>query len=76
MKESAKPAKILLIQTDETEPRVKLVPGKRYDVVAVPVVDQDLRAITEEVKDPSQMRPPRLCGSRSTCMALVEIDIE
>jgi hypothetical protein len=64
---------IRLIAADETEPRVRLVPGKRYEVSVVAVVDSDLKAIDDEVVDPGT-RPPRLCGSRSTCLAVIEID--
>ena len=65
--------KTYLIQSDDAEPRIKLTPGKRYEVVVTSIVDSDLREITGEAKRPAA-RPPRLCGSRSTCVALVEID--
>jgi hypothetical protein len=66
---------IHLIESDETEPRVKLKPGKRYEVVATPVVDRDLRQVDEEAKRPVE-KPPRLCGSRSTCVAIIEIPFD
>jgi hypothetical protein len=64
-------AKIHLIESDETEPKVRLAAGKRYEVFATSIVDHDLKAIAEEAKEPRQ-RPARLCGSRSTCLAIVE----
>jgi hypothetical protein len=66
---------IHLIESDETEPHVKLEPGKRYEVVATPVVDRDLRQIDEETKRPVE-KPARMCGSRSTCVAIVEIPLD
>jgi hypothetical protein len=65
--------KVHLIQSDDAEPRVKLTSGKRFEVVATPIVDCNFDAISEEAAEP-QARPPRLCGSRSTCVAIVEID--
>ena len=64
---------IRLIESDDEQPRVMLTPGKRYEVVATQVVDSDLRAVTDEAEGPA-LRPPRLCGSRSTCLAIVEIE--
>lgn len=64
---------IRLIGSDEADPRVRLVPGRRYEVSVVAVVDSDLQAIDDEVGD-SGIRPPRLCGSRSTCLAVIETD--
>ena len=72
--ETLRTSKIHLIESDESEPRVKLTLGKRYEVVVTPIVDADLRQITEEVDDAQARRPSRLCGSRSTCVALVEIE--
>jgi hypothetical protein len=39
--------------------------------VATTIVDQDFNDIADEVKD-SKKRPARLCGSNSTCVAIVE----
>ena len=64
-----------LVESDDAEPRVKLTAGKRYDVIATTVVDRDLRKVEEKAAKP-ELRPPRLCGSRSTCIAIVEIPIE
>jgi hypothetical protein len=66
-------AKFHLIQSDDAEPLVRLTPGKRYQVVATAVVDSDLQAIDVET-EMSGVRPARLCGSRSTCVAIVEIE--
>jgi hypothetical protein len=66
-------AKIHLIQSDDAVPLVRVAPGKRFEVVATTVVDSDLRAIDDETEAPGA-RPARLCGSRSTCVAIVELD--
>lgn len=65
--------RIHLVQSDEAEPKVRLSPGKRYEVTVTTVVDSDFRAIEAETERPAT-RPARLCGSRSTCVAIVEID--
>lgn len=65
-------ASIRLIQSDETEPLVRLTPGRKFEVAAVPIVDRNLDEVTGDPGD--EIRPPRLCGSRSTCLAIVEID--
>jgi hypothetical protein len=62
----------MLIQSDDSEPLVRLRPGKRYEVVATPVVDSEMRPVTDETGP--EARPARLCGSRSTCVAIVEIE--
>jgi hypothetical protein len=72
-KKPTHPAQIRLIESDEAEPRVRLARGKQYEVTVAPIVDNDLRAIADEADAPPA-RPARLCGSRSTCIALVEID--
>ncbi len=68
---ASKPTKVQLIESDEEEPRVRLTAGKRYEVVATTVVDHDLREVSDKGQE---VRPPRLCGSRSTCLAIVELD--
>ena len=62
---------IRLIASDDAEPRVRLAVGKRYEVIATTIVDHNLDDVAEEAKDPA-LRPPRLCGSKSTCVAIVE----
>jgi hypothetical protein len=52
-----------------------LTPGKRFDVIVTTVVDRDFRQVAESVQKPPE-KPPRLCGSRSTCIAIVEIPME
>jgi hypothetical protein len=70
VEENSTPAtRVQLIESDDAEPRVRLVPGKRYDVVATTVVDQDMQQVPEDAR-----RPARLCGSRSTCLAIVEVE--
>ena len=66
-------AKIHLIQSDDAAPLVRLAPGKRFEVVVTAVVDSELQAIDDETEAPG-VRPARLCGSRSTCVAIVELD--
>jgi hypothetical protein len=68
---AAKPTKVQLIESDDDEPRVRLTAGKRYEVVATTVVDHDLREVPDKGHE---ARPARLCGSRSTCVAIVELD--
>ena len=64
---------VRLIESDDERPRVALTPGKRFEVIATSVVDLELNEVTDEV-DGSAVRSPRLCGSRSTCLAIVEIE--
>jgi hypothetical protein len=54
-----------LIVSDQTEPAIKMKPGKRFEVHSVVVVDEQLKA--------SSKVAARLCGGTSTCLALVEI---
>jgi hypothetical protein len=63
--------KVHLIESEDEQPRVRLEAGKRYEVIATAVVDNDLKSVDR--KD-LEARPPRLCGSRDTCLAIVEID--
>ncbi|MCF3106958.1 hypothetical protein IPZ58_36175 [Streptomyces roseoverticillatus] len=65
--------KIQLVSSEDDQPMVKAVPGKCFEVVTATVVDSDLQAVSDETADVSA-RPARLCGSRSTCVAIVEID--
>lgn len=74
MTEPAQGSRINLIQSDEQEPLVRMVPGKRFEVAVVPVVDRDLSAVRDETVASEGIRPARLCGSRETCLAIVEID--
>jgi hypothetical protein len=67
-------SRIHLIESDDEQPYVRLEVGKRYEVVATAVVDADLKTIADE--EARKSAPPRLCGSRSTCVAIVEIDPE
>ena len=64
------PGKIHLVQSDDAEPQVKLRPGRRYEVVTTSVVDANF----QPVGDRAAARPARLCGSHSTCIAIVEIE--
>ena len=59
--------KVQLIASEEARPQLKLTPGKRYEIVVTSIVDTELRP----TRPP---RPPRLCGSRSTCVAIVELE--
>jgi hypothetical protein len=73
-KKARRTAKIHLIASDEPEPRARLVPGKRYEVTVAPIVDNDLRAVADEAEAAPAARPARLCGGRTTCVAIVEIE--
>ena len=72
MGEASKGTAIRLIQSDEAEPLVRLTPGRKFEVAVVPIVDRNLDEVTEDAGE--EVRPPRLCGSRSTCLAIVEIE--
>jgi hypothetical protein len=72
MAETSKDTAIRLIQSDDSEPLVRLTPGRRFEVAAVPIVDRNLDEVTDDAGD--EVRPARLCGSRSTCLAIVEIE--
>jgi hypothetical protein len=65
-----------LVASDDEQPRVRLAPGKRYDVVATSIVDSDLKTIKDETDEGAALRPARLCGSRSTCLAIVEVETQ
>lgn len=65
--------KIRLVASDEEQQHVRLTPGARYEVAVTAIVDSQLEDISEEALG-SAPRPPRLCGSRSTCVAIVEIE--
>jgi len=56
---------IHLIESEESEPAVKLKAGYRFEVRAVAIVDPELR--------PSEKVAARLCGGTTTCLALVEL---
>ncbi len=74
MTERSARSKGYLVASDDEQPRVRLEPGRRYDVVLTPIVDSDLRALKEEADQGPAARPSRLCGSRSTCLAIVEVE--
>lgn len=62
---------IRLVQSEETEPQVRQTSG-RFEVTVVPVVDRNLNQVTEDAD--AEIRPARLCGMKSTCIAIVEIE--
>jgi hypothetical protein len=70
MNQPKKRISIQLIASEEREPPVEGRTGKRYQVAVVPIVDRDLNAVEEGI----EARPARLCGSRSTCVAIIEIE--
>lgn len=65
--------KVHLVASDDERPQVRLEPGKHYDVVVTSVVDSNLEAIKDETEE-GALRPARLCGSRTTCLAIVETE--
>jgi hypothetical protein len=67
---------VQLIASDEEQPKVRIKPGKHYNVVATSIVDSDLETIKDETEERAGFRPARPCGSRSTCLAIVEIEAE
>jgi len=71
--QAARRATIRLIESDDEQPKVALTPGRRFEVIATPVVDSDLNSVSEETKG-QPLRPSRLCGSHSTCVAILEIE--
>jgi hypothetical protein len=54
-----------LIESDDLSPSITLKSGMRFEVKTTQVVDGALQ--------PSQKIAARLCGSTSTCLALVEL---
>lgn len=67
MAASANPpsGKVHLIQSDDTEPNIKVKPGMRFEVHATTLVDAELK--------PAGRIAARLCGGTDTCLALVEL---
>ncbi|SIT56159.1 conserved hypothetical protein [Mesorhizobium prunaredense] len=57
--------KIHLIQSDDTEPSLKLKPGMKFEVRATTITDPELKPIKKVAS--------RLCGGTNTCLALVEL---
>ncbi len=57
--------KIHLIESDDTEPTIKVKAGHRFEVKAVRIVDPQL--------NPSKKVAARLCGGTDTCLALIEV---
>ncbi|MFF9408075.1 hypothetical protein ACF1B0_21500 [Streptomyces anandii] len=72
--ENERRSTIRLIESDDENPKVRTAPGGRFEVVVATVVDSDLQAVTGETTAKEALRPARLCGSRGTCVAIVEID--
>jgi len=54
-----------LIESDKENPAITLTSGMRFEVKTTQVVDAALQ--------PSQKIAARLCGSTSTCLALIEV---
>ncbi len=57
--------KIHLIETDDTEPALKLKPGMKFEVMATTITDPELKPIKKIAA--------RLCGGTNTCLALIEL---
>ncbi|MDQ3933279.1 MAG: hypothetical protein M3340_01455 [Actinomycetota bacterium] len=75
--EKAPKGKVYLIASEESEPDVESARGRRFEVSAVSIVGPDLRQVEGgDMLRPRPMKPPRLCGSRSTCVAIVEMPDE
>lgn len=54
-----------LIQSDDTEPKITVKPGMKFEVRTISVVDTELK--------PGAKIAARLCGSDDTCIALIEV---
>jgi hypothetical protein len=67
---------VQLVESDDEQPKVRIKPGKRFDVVATSIVDSGLEAIKDETEEGVALRPARLCGGRTTCIAIVEVEAE
>jgi hypothetical protein len=57
--------KIHLIESDDSEPTIKVKAGHRFEVRSVSIVDAQM--------NPTSKVAARLCGGSGTCLALVEI---
>ena len=57
--------KIHLIESDDTEPTIKVKAGHRFEVRSISIVDAQM--------NPTKKLAARLCGGTDTCLALVEI---
>ncbi|MEU6672058.1 hypothetical protein [Streptomyces sp. NPDC046727] len=66
--------RIRLLASDDASPKARVDPGSRFEVVVATVVDSDLQAVTDATTNSETKQPARLCGSRSTCLAIVEIE--
>jgi hypothetical protein len=60
-----KQPKIHLVESDESEPALKVKPGMRFEVRATTIVDAEMKPVKKVAA--------RLCGGTTTCLALVEI---
>lgn len=74
MTKTASNIKVHVVASDDERPLLRVEPGKRYEVTVASVVDSDLRVVKEETEGGTTLRPARLCGSRSTCVAIVEVE--
>ena len=73
MGQEKKAPRIYLIASEEAQPDIQAPPGRKFDVVVVPIVDRDLNAVAEAAADPAA-RSARLCYGNGKCIALVETD--
>ena len=65
-KNPATPGHIHLIESDDTEPTIKVKAGTRFEVRSVSIVDTHLNPSPNKVA-------ARLCGGTNTCLALIEL---
>ncbi|MFF2122593.1 hypothetical protein ACFVXH_35275 [Kitasatospora sp. NPDC058184] len=73
-KDRAPRAKVRLIASEDTDPQVHVPPGQTYEIVTATIVDSQLSDIVEETSSGRTLSPARLCGSRSTCVAILETE--
>jgi hypothetical protein len=63
--DAGKQPKVYLIESDQSQPALKVKPGMRFEVRATTIVDTELK--------PGKKVAARLCGGTTTCLALVEL---
>ncbi|MFE4512738.1 hypothetical protein ACFRMQ_00880 [Kitasatospora sp. NPDC056783] len=73
-KDHAPRAKVRLIASEDADPQVRVPSGQPYEIVTATIVDSQLSDIAEETSGGRTLSPARLCGGRSTCIAVLETE--
>ena len=63
---SRKPSELVLVVSDEKDPKVTLETGEKLDVVSVSLITPQ--------RTPAAAGAARLCSGGGTCVALVKLD--